>query len=76
MKTAYYIGEGKKDPVLILEKKRVWAKVKLLPNRLRPNCWEIWEVPIEDLIYTNDFTVKSNSILGDVYILNKNSNNK
>jgi len=72
MKTAYYTGEGGKVPALIIEKKRVWATVYLL-NEGSTNQWESWEVPIEDLIETNDFFIAplSNAVTGNVLLWRK-----
>ena len=68
---AYYVGEGHKTPAIIQKKKRVYADVKLLPDTSKPNVWELWEVPIEDLIITNNFWVSSNELYGDLYMPTK-----
>jgi|TARA_R110000803_G_C11871609_1_gene308492 hypothetical protein len=64
---AYYVGEGHKTPVIIQKKKRVYADVKLLPDVSKPNAWELWEVPLEDLKTTHDFWVSNNALFGDLY---------
>ena len=72
IKTAYYMAGGLKTPAIIQRKKRVYADVKLLTDVNKRNTWELWEVPIEDLVETNDFKIVSNSITGDVLIWQTN----
>jgi len=64
---AYYVGEGHKTPAIIQKKKRVYADVKLLPDMSKPNVWELWEVPLEDLKPTNYFWVSCDDMFGDLY---------
>ena len=68
MKTAYYIGEGGKVPAIVERVKRVYADVKLLANPRTLNDWEYWEVPIEDLIETDDFEIVTKPLMGDVIL--------
>ena len=71
MKCAYYIGDGGKVPAIVQKEKRVYADVKLLRDIRKRNSWELWEVPIEDLVKTTDFKIVSNVITGDFLVWNK-----
>lgn len=68
---AYYVGEDDETPAIIQKKKSVYATCKLLPDTSRPNVWELWEVPLEDLKTTNDFWVSCDAMFGDLYHKNK-----
>tara|TARA_B100001250_G_scaffold278779_1_gene241201 strand:+ start:590 stop:841 length:252 start_codon:yes stop_codon:yes gene_type:complete len=66
--TAYFFdwrNEHKKVPVVIQRVKRTYCYVSALTSGI--NIWEVWDVPIEYLKPTKDFTVEGSTchLLGD-----------
>lgn len=72
--TVYYIDwqdNDKKIPAVVVNARRSWATVRLNVGIFK---WELTDVPMEDLVPTNDFTTRHSSLIGTAVIWKENNN--